>query len=216
MAARSRSKLLDRLRPRLADRAHGSPGRDDGSTHPFPAPRAHHRPRHRLHPSRWAPRPAADLALGRCWVARGKDRSTSSPWAGLIRLPGAASVPSAFILLTAVLRTMNPVLEQASAASGASPMTTFRRVTVPVLLPGVLAPFILVCLVTLEQFELPSIIGVPAKVEHLQLPHPLRAQPGRRPAELWRRGGGRAAVPGARHRHCSRSTTSSSGARRSS
>ena len=34
----------------------------------------------------------------------------------------------------------------------------------PVLLPGVLAPLILVCLVTLEQFELPSIIGVPAKV----------------------------------------------------
>ena len=59
---------------------------------------------------------------------------------------------------------MNPALEEASGASGASPMTTFRRVTVPVLLPGILAPFILVCLVTLEQFELPSIIGIPAKV----------------------------------------------------
>jgi iron(III) transport system permease protein len=35
---------------------------------------------------------------------------------------------------------------------------------VPVLMPGILAPLILVCLVTLEQFELPSIIGVPAKV----------------------------------------------------
>jgi iron(III) transport system permease protein len=83
---------------------------------------------------------------------------------GLIVCQALASVPFVFILLIAALRTMNPALEEASGASGASPMTTFRRVTVPVLLPGILAPFILVCLVTLEQFELPSIIGVPAKV----------------------------------------------------
>src|SRR5690606_27473340 len=83
---------------------------------------------------------------------------------GLIVCQALASVPFVFILLTAALRTMNPALEEASGTSGASPLTTFRRVTVPVLLPGILAPFILVCLVTLEQFELPSIIGVPAQV----------------------------------------------------
>jgi iron(III) transport system permease protein len=83
---------------------------------------------------------------------------------GLIVCQALASVPFVFVLLVAALRTMNPALEEASGASGASPMTTFRRITVPVLLPGILAPFILVCLVTLEQFELPSIIGVPAKV----------------------------------------------------
>jgi iron(III) transport system permease protein len=83
---------------------------------------------------------------------------------GLIVCQALASVPFVFILLTAALRTMNPALEEASGTSGASPLTTFRRVTVPVLLPGILAPFILVCLVTLEQFELPSIIGVPAEV----------------------------------------------------
>jgi iron(III) transport system permease protein len=83
---------------------------------------------------------------------------------GLIVCQALASVPFVFILLTAALRAMNPVFEEASAASGATPLTTFRRVTLPVLLPGILAPLILVCLVTLEQFELPSIIGVPAKV----------------------------------------------------
>jgi iron(III) transport system permease protein len=75
---------------------------------------------------------------------------------GLIVCQALASVPFVFILLTAALRTMNPAARGGgAAASGASPMTTFRRVTVPLLLPGVLAPFILVCLVTLEQFELP-------------------------------------------------------------
>jgi iron(III) transport system permease protein len=83
---------------------------------------------------------------------------------GLVVCQALASVPFVFILLTAALRTMNPSLEEASGASGASPLTTFRRVTVPVLLPGILAPLILVCLVTLEQYELPSIIGVPAQV----------------------------------------------------
>jgi iron(III) transport system permease protein len=83
---------------------------------------------------------------------------------GLIVCQALASVPFVFILLIAALRTMNPALEEASGTSGAAPMTTFRRVTLPVLLPGILAPFILVSLVTLEQFELPSIIGVPAKV----------------------------------------------------
>ena len=41
---------------------------------------------------------------------------------------------------------------------------TFRRVTLPVLLPGILAPVILLTLITLEQFELPLIIGLPARI----------------------------------------------------
>jgi iron(III) transport system permease protein len=37
-------------------------------------------------------------------------------------------------------------------------------VTLPVLLPGLLAPLILITLITAEQFELPLIIGLPAKI----------------------------------------------------
>ena len=69
-----------------------------------------------------------------------------------------------FLLLSAALRTMDPALEEASGTSGASASTTFRRVTLPVLLPGVLAPLILITLITAEQFELPLIIGLPAKI----------------------------------------------------
>ena len=83
---------------------------------------------------------------------------------GLIVCQSLASTPFVFLLLTATLRSMNPAYEEASAASGASPATTFRRVTLPVLLPGVLAPLILVLLITLEQFDLPLMIGLPAKV----------------------------------------------------
>ena len=69
-----------------------------------------------------------------------------------------------FLLLSATLRTMDPALEEASGTSGASASTTFCRVTLPILLPGVLAPLILITLITAEQFELPLIIGLPAKI----------------------------------------------------
>ncbi|MDP6429067.1 MAG: iron ABC transporter permease [Rhodospirillales bacterium] len=83
---------------------------------------------------------------------------------GLILAQGAALVPFVFLLLTAALRSMNPSLEEASVASGASPFTTFFRVTLPVLRPGILAPLILAFLVAMEQFELPLIIGLPARI----------------------------------------------------
>ncbi|MBN9087004.1 MAG: iron ABC transporter permease [Reyranella sp.] len=84
--------------------------------------------------------------------------------AGLILCQGIASVPFVFLLLGAAMRTMNPSLEEASSASGARPITTFFRVTLPVLRPGVLAPLILAILVALEQFEMPLIIGFPARI----------------------------------------------------
>ena len=83
---------------------------------------------------------------------------------GLILCQGIASVPFVFLLLGGAMRTMNPSLEEASSASGARPFTTFFRVTLPVLRPGVLAPLILATLVALEQFEMPLIIGFPARI----------------------------------------------------
>jgi iron(III) transport system permease protein len=83
---------------------------------------------------------------------------------GLIICQSFATTPFVFLQLTATLRSMDPALEEASQCSGASPLTTFRRITLPVLLPGLLAPLILVTLVTFEQFELPLIIGLPARI----------------------------------------------------
>ncbi len=83
---------------------------------------------------------------------------------GLILCQALASTPYVFLLLTATLRGMDPALEEASSSSGASPLTTFRRVTLPVLLPGLLAPLVLITLITAEQFELPLIIGLPARI----------------------------------------------------
>ncbi|HKT16932.1 MAG TPA: iron ABC transporter permease [Stellaceae bacterium] len=83
---------------------------------------------------------------------------------GMILAQGVALVPFIFLLLSAVLRSMNPALEEASQVAGASPFKTFWRVTLPVLRPGILAPLILAVLVALEQFEIPLVIGLPARI----------------------------------------------------
>ncbi len=83
---------------------------------------------------------------------------------GLILCQSLALTPYLFVLLLATLRSMNPALEEASATSGATALTTFRRVTAPVLMPGILAPIILAAIIALEQFELPLMIGLPARL----------------------------------------------------
>jgi iron(III) transport system permease protein len=83
---------------------------------------------------------------------------------GMILVQGIGLVPFVFLLLSAALRSMNPALEEASTTSGAGPLKTFLRVTLPVLRPGLLAPLILGTLVTLEQFETPLVIGFPARI----------------------------------------------------
>ena len=117
---------------------------------------------------------------------------------GLILCQALASAPFIFLLLSATLRTMDPALEEASGASGASPLTTFRRVTLPVLLPGLLAPLILITLITAEQFELPLIIGLPAKINVFSYRIYFELNPRCESAQLRRRRGALAAVRRAR------------------
>ena len=83
---------------------------------------------------------------------------------GMIAVQTVSLIPFVFLLLTGTLRSMNPALEEASEMSGATPFTTFTRVTIPVLLPGLLAPLILATLIVLEQFETPLVIGMPARI----------------------------------------------------
>lgn len=83
---------------------------------------------------------------------------------GVVVCQAIAIVPFVFLLLSGTLRTMNPSLEEASATAGASPWTTFVRITLPVLRPGLLAPVVLAALVTLEQFEIPLMLGLPARI----------------------------------------------------
>jgi iron(III) transport system permease protein len=84
--------------------------------------------------------------------------------AGMIFIEGLRTVPTAFLMLVPLLRSMDPSLEEAAAMSGARPATTLRKVTLGLMLPGLLAVTIYQFTSALEEFEVPGILGLPAGI----------------------------------------------------
>ena len=83
---------------------------------------------------------------------------------GLIFAEGLRLVPVAFLMLVPLMRSMDPSLEEAAAVSGASPIRATRRVTLALLLPGVLAISIFQAITAIENFEVPGILGMPVNL----------------------------------------------------
>jgi len=65
------------------------------------------------------------------------------------------------ILLTPAFRNMNASFEEASRVTGAGPVRTALRITVPVMAPVVLSVFLLGTMVSLQTFEVEQVLGVP-------------------------------------------------------
>ena len=75
------------------------------------------------------------------------------------------STPFLFILLVGAFRSMDPALEESSRMSGASAWTTFRRVTLGLMLPVTTSAFILSFVRGVESFESALVFGSPAGIE---------------------------------------------------
>ena len=83
---------------------------------------------------------------------------------GMIWVEGLHTAPLAFVLMSAAFRAMDPSLEEASAASHANAWKTFRRVTLPLLLPSVASVLLILFVRALEGFEVPAILGIPGGI----------------------------------------------------
>jgi iron(III) transport system permease protein len=83
---------------------------------------------------------------------------------GMIFVEGLRLVPTAFLMLVPLLRSMDPSLEEAAAMSGANPRATMLKVTVRLMLPGLVAVAIYQLMSALEVFEVPGILGMPADI----------------------------------------------------
>jgi iron(III) transport system permease protein len=84
---------------------------------------------------------------------------------GMIAIEGLLWTPVVFLLMTVPFRSLDPSLEEAAATSGAGPLQAFRRVTLPLALPSVLAVLLLTGARSLSSFEVPALIGIPAGVQ---------------------------------------------------
>ncbi|HKT20427.1 MAG TPA: ABC transporter permease subunit [Stellaceae bacterium] len=80
---------------------------------------------------------------------------------GMAFVEGIHLVPTAFLMLVPLLRTMDPALEEAASIAGASPVSILRRVTVKLMLPGLVAVSIYQTMTALEVFEIPGVLGMP-------------------------------------------------------
>lgn len=83
---------------------------------------------------------------------------------GMIFVEALDVFPVSFLLMSAALRSMDPSLEEASAVAGHSTLSTTFRVTLPLILPAILATFIYLLIRGVETFETPTLIGLPAGI----------------------------------------------------
>ena len=83
---------------------------------------------------------------------------------GMIVVEGVRMVPTIFLMTSGAFRSMDPTLEEASRASGASALTTTCKITLPLLSPAIFASMIYFLIVAMEAFEIPGILGMNAGI----------------------------------------------------
>jgi len=84
---------------------------------------------------------------------------------GMILVEGFLWTPVVFLLMGTPFRSMDPSLEEAAVVSGSSEWQGFRRGTFPMAAPSVLWVLLLTFVRSLEAFEIPALIGLPAGIE---------------------------------------------------
>jgi iron(III) transport system permease protein len=88
---------------------------------------------------------------------------------GMMFVSGVIAVPSMWLLLLGLFRNFDPRLEEAAAASGAGRWQVLKRVTVPLMLPGILAVLVYFTIIFIEAFEVPLAIGTTAEIPVLSV-----------------------------------------------
>jgi iron(III) transport system permease protein len=83
---------------------------------------------------------------------------------GMVFVQAMHVAPTAFIMAVATFTSMDPAMEEAAVSSGAGSLTAFRRVTLGLARPAIVAAALLVFIQTISSFEVPQLIGVPANV----------------------------------------------------
>jgi iron(III) transport system permease protein len=86
---------------------------------------------------------------------------------GMIFVEGIRLTPGSFLMMAAVLKSMDPSLEEAAYTTGAGIFRTSRLITAPLMLPGILAAFIYYFITVIESFEIPAIIALPIGMQLL-------------------------------------------------
>lgn len=86
---------------------------------------------------------------------------------GMMWIFGTHLYPIVFLIMAAAFRSMDPALEEAAALSGAGIWGTLRRVTLGISRPAIISALLIMLVRGLESFEVPLMIGIPARIRVL-------------------------------------------------
>jgi iron(III) transport system permease protein len=86
---------------------------------------------------------------------------------GMILVEALLDLPIAYLIIAPAMASFDVALEESSRVSGAGTLRTLLRVTLPVLRPAILAAFVLGVVRSLASFAVPSVLGMPARVNVL-------------------------------------------------
>ena len=115
-----------------------------------------------------------DFVLGYSWLRAYARAGLTSElfgfvWSGVQSPVGVAvivavsAVPLVYLIITVGLATRaEPITERAAHASGATPLTVLRTITLPLLAPAIATSAVVVFVLTLGTFAVPQVIGTPA------------------------------------------------------
>lgn len=85
----------------------------------------------------------------------------ASSYLGVIIAHAVLCVPFVLVNVAASLASINPALERAAASLGASPVEVFRRVTLPLALPGILTGAVFAFATSLDEVVLTLFVAGP-------------------------------------------------------
>ncbi|GAA1010273.1 iron ABC transporter permease [Acrocarpospora pleiomorpha] len=79
---------------------------------------------------------------------------------GMIWVEGLHLSPIVFLLMVAAFRSMDPSLEESALMCGATRLQVFRKITVPLTRPAIVAAVLVMAVRSLESFEVPALLGL--------------------------------------------------------
>lgn len=79
---------------------------------------------------------------------------------GMIWVEGLHLSPIVFLLMVAAFRSMDPSLEESALMCGATRLQVFRKITVPLTRPAIVAAILIMTVRSLESFEVPALLGL--------------------------------------------------------
>jgi iron(III) transport system permease protein len=84
---------------------------------------------------------------------------------GLVCVTGLYLVPYVYLIVAAGLRGVDPALDEASRVSGAPPLRTMLRVTLPAVRPALLAAALMAVIAGIGLFSVPIVLGTAARMD---------------------------------------------------